>query len=66
MLRFANTLRRFGQFGCQELTRLAELEANGQTWFDSLRAIIFIAEYVDRPYAPLGYVVRVSGNDESC
>jgi len=31
--------RAFGQFGCQELVRLAELEANGQAWFDSQRAI---------------------------
>jgi penicillin amidase len=32
-------LRRLGGFGCQELVRLGELEANGQAWFDSLRAI---------------------------
>ncbi|MBU1699296.1 MAG: penicillin acylase family protein [Candidatus Eisenbacteria bacterium] len=32
-------MRRFGQFGGQELTRLSELNANGQAWFDQNRPI---------------------------
>jgi penicillin amidase len=32
-------MRQFGQFGGQELDRLAELQANGQEWFDANRPI---------------------------
>ena len=32
-------IRRFGQFGGQELARLAELQAYGSTWFDQNRPI---------------------------
>ena len=32
-------IRRFGEIGGQELTRLAELQANGQAWFDANRPI---------------------------
>ena len=32
-------IRRFGEIGGEELTRLAELQANGQAWFDENRPI---------------------------
>ena len=32
-------IRRFGEIGGQELSRLAELQANGQAWFDENRPI---------------------------
>ncbi|MCF7859778.1 MAG: penicillin acylase family protein [Candidatus Cloacimonetes bacterium] len=32
-------IRQFGQFGGEELTRLSELQNNGQTWFDQNRPI---------------------------
>ena len=32
-------MRQFGQFGGQELERLAEFEANGETWFEQNRPI---------------------------
>ena len=47
-------MRRFGEIGGQELTRLAELEANGPAWFEANRPI-------DDPTAPTTIQAPPSG-----